>query len=115
MSLSEETNDVCPAPQKTAAFDPDRILTVALDICEGMLESGAEIHRVEDTAERICRAYGAERVEIFRLAGQHRDHRATFEQPAGIPLADEVREVGGEGDVEDRVGLGRLDLDRTLL
>ena len=49
-------------------YDPDRVLTVALDLCEGMLESGAEIHRVEDTAERICRAYGAERIEIFAIS-----------------------------------------------
>ncbi len=48
-------------------YDPDGVLTVALDICEGMLESGAETHRVEDTAERICSAYGADRVEIFAM------------------------------------------------
>jgi uncharacterized membrane protein YjjP (DUF1212 family) len=48
-------------------FDPDEVLTVALDLCECMLECGGEIHRVEDTAERICRAYGARRVEIFAM------------------------------------------------
>lgn len=48
-------------------FDPEEVLTVALDLCECMLECGAEVHRVEDTAERICRAYGAQRVEIFAM------------------------------------------------
>ncbi|MBQ8399032.1 MAG: threonine/serine exporter family protein [Clostridia bacterium] len=48
-------------------FDPEEVLTIAMDLCECMLECGAEIHRVEDTAERICRAYGAERVEIFAM------------------------------------------------
>ncbi|MBQ8911725.1 MAG: threonine/serine exporter family protein [Clostridia bacterium] len=54
-------------PQAFEGFDPEEVLTVALDLCECMLECGAEIHRVEDTAERICRAYGARRVEIFAM------------------------------------------------
>ncbi|MBQ8214994.1 MAG: threonine/serine exporter family protein [Clostridia bacterium] len=55
------------AEDPPAVFDPDEVLTVALDLCESMLECGAEVHRVEDTAERICRAYGAKRVEIFAM------------------------------------------------
>lgn len=58
-ALIEEEEPVC--------FDPDEVLTVAMDLCESMLECGAEVHRVEDTAERICRAYGAKRVEIFAM------------------------------------------------
>ena len=37
----------------------------ALNIGEEMLRSGAEISRVEDSIRRICKAYGAERVEVF--------------------------------------------------
>ena len=43
----------------------DRMLSLAIQISSGMLESGADIHRVEDTLERICRAYGAKEVEAF--------------------------------------------------
>ena len=43
------------------------MLCLALDIGEGMLKSGAEINRVEDTIERICKAYGAVHVEIFAI------------------------------------------------
>ena len=43
------------------------LLCLALDIGEGMLKNGAEISRVEDTIERICRAYGAEHVECFTI------------------------------------------------
>ena len=43
------------------------LLCLALDIGEGMLKCGAEIHRVEDTMERICKAYGAAHVEIFAI------------------------------------------------
>ena len=45
----------------------DRLLCTALDIGEGMLRSGGEISRVENTIERICFAYGAEHVEVFGI------------------------------------------------
>ncbi len=41
------------------------VLNCAMDIGEGMLTSGAEVHRVEDCLNRICRAYGAARVDAF--------------------------------------------------
>jgi len=43
------------------------LLCLALDVGEGMLRSGAEISRVEDSIERICRAYGAAHVEVFTI------------------------------------------------
>jgi len=45
----------------------DDLLRLALDVGEGMLKNGGEISRVEDTVERICRAYGAEHVEVFTI------------------------------------------------
>jgi len=47
--------------------EADTLLRIALDIGEGMLKSGGEINRVESTIERICKAYGAEHVEIFAI------------------------------------------------
>ena len=43
----------------------DNLLRISLDIGEGLLKSGAEIHRVEVTIEKICHSYGAEHVEVF--------------------------------------------------
>jgi len=43
----------------------DYMLCLALDIGEAMLVNGAEVHRVENTVSRLCRAYGAEHTEIF--------------------------------------------------
>lgn len=40
-------------------------LTCAMDIGEHLLISGAEIHRVEESINRICRAFGAKRVDVF--------------------------------------------------
>ena len=45
----------------------DNLARVALDIGEGLLKSGAEIHRVEDAIEHICKAYGAAHVEVFSI------------------------------------------------
>ena len=45
----------------------DAILCTALDVGEGMLRCGGEVHRTEDTIERICRAYGAVHVEVFSI------------------------------------------------
>ena len=43
------------------------LLCLALDVGEGMLKNGGEVARVEDTIERICRAYGAVHVEVFTI------------------------------------------------
>ena len=45
----------------------DLIVSSALDIAGVMLESGAEVRRVEDTIERICTAYGATKVDVFSI------------------------------------------------
>lgn len=46
--------------------ETEMIFTCAMDIGEGMLSSGAEVNRVEDTVSRICRAYGMT-VDIFSI------------------------------------------------
>lgn len=43
------------------------LLCLALDVGEGLLKNGAEVARVEDTIERICKAYGAVHVEVFTI------------------------------------------------
>jgi len=43
------------------------LLSAALDIGEQMHVSGAEIYRVEDCIQRICRAYGATDVDVFTI------------------------------------------------
>ena len=48
-------------------MNDEQLLTCALDVGEEMLCCGAEIHRVEDTVERIGLAYGARRVDAFTI------------------------------------------------
>ena len=40
-------------------------LTCVMDIGEQMLLHGAEVHRVEESIERMCTAMGAKRVDVF--------------------------------------------------
>ena len=54
--------------EKTAVTcDADSLLRIALDVGDGMIKCGGEISRVEDTVERICKAYGAVHVEVFSI------------------------------------------------
>ena len=41
------------------------LVDLAIDIGEGLLTSGAEIHRVEDTISRICLSSGAKDIDAF--------------------------------------------------
>ena len=50
---------------KTGNYDENRLLHLLLDMGEMLLDSGAEIKRVEDTLQRIGCAYGAARMNVF--------------------------------------------------
>lgn len=53
--------------QRDSRSFSDRLLCLALDVGEGMLKSGGEIHRVEESIEMICKAYGVAHVEVFAI------------------------------------------------
>jgi len=70
MNENKETaNQLFPtSSQKNSELTyADRVLSVALDLGEHLLHCGGEINRVENTIERICRAYGAKHVEVFTI------------------------------------------------
>lgn len=43
----------------------EKLLSYAMDIGEQMLKTGAEVHRVEESIQRMCRAFGAKRTDVF--------------------------------------------------
>lgn len=45
----------------------NRFLAEILDVGEMLLMHGAEVNRVEDTIERLCRAYGFVRSDVFTI------------------------------------------------
>lgn len=48
-----------------AKVDSRQLLPYVLDILQMMVESGAEIYRVEESAERMLTAYGFRRVDVY--------------------------------------------------
>ena len=48
-------------------MDYDALLDLSVDIGRGLLSSGAEIYRVEDSIGRILNAYGARRADVFAI------------------------------------------------
>lgn len=69
------------------------LLCLAMDIGEGMLKCGAEVSRVEDTIERVCRAYGAAHVEVFSIISVI---NATVRMPDGT-FSSQMRRVRSSG------------------
>jgi len=45
----------------------NEMLTLAIEMGRGMLKSGAEVARVEDTITRICAAYGCDEINVFTI------------------------------------------------
>ena len=56
------------------------LLSLSLDIGEQMHVAGAEIYRVEDCIQRICRAYGAIDVDVFTITSSI---VLTIQEPGG--------------------------------
>ena len=74
-------------------MDYNKILKGILDIGEAMINSGAEILRVEDSMYRLCRSYGFVRVNCWVISS---NIQATVETPDG-EIITQIRHVpGGE-------------------
>ena len=75
--------------------------TCAMDIGEQMLVCGAEVHRVEDSIQRMCLAMGASRIDIFIITSSM---VATVQTPDGETVTQTRRIKSTGTDIE------RLDL-----
>ena len=49
-------------------FEEDRVLELAVEMGEILLQSGAEVFRAEDTMRRFCRHYGLEACHFFVMS-----------------------------------------------
>lgn len=82
-----------------------QILASTLDVGEAMLVCGAEISRVEDTIDRICRAYGAQRADVFGITSSI---VVTFTPATGDPVT-QTRRIRAQS-----INLNRLELLNAL-
>lgn len=85
---------------KETAMNYSKLLQGILDIAEEMLVAGAEVSRVEDSVERMCEAYGCDRVNAFVITS---NIQVTMEDPEG-EIITQIRRV-----VRNDVNFDRLD------
>lgn len=45
----------------------DKVMSLALELGRKILEYGGDVHRVEDTITRICKAYGVKKVDVISI------------------------------------------------
>ncbi|MBQ8732772.1 MAG: threonine/serine exporter family protein [Oscillospiraceae bacterium] len=87
----------------------EKLLICIMEISQQMIEVGAEIYRIEESVTRICKAYGAVRVDVFATTS---NVIVSAEKPDGTVLTQTRRITGSGTDIEK---LHRLnDLVRTV-
>lgn len=96
-------------PHKREGLDYETLLTLAADLGFGLLESGAEIYRVEESIQRLLHAYGMEQTDPFVIPNCI---IVSFRTPEGLSMT-RVRRMPSHGtdiDLLERYN----DLCRTL-
>lgn len=74
-------------------MDYDRLLSLATDLGYGLLESGAEIYRVEESIQRLLHAYGVAQADPFVIPNCIIVSMVT---PEGVPMT-RVRRMPSHG------------------
>ena len=82
-----------------------KLLQAILDIAEEMLVCGAGVDRVEDSIERMCYAYGCDRVNAFIITS---NIQVTVEDPNG-EIITQIRRL-----VRNDTNFDRLDYLNNL-
>lgn len=94
------------------------ILNTVCDIGEQMLCSGAEVHRVEDSVERMCRAIGATRADVFIITSSMivtvytEDERAYTQSRRIHSINTDLERLHRMNDLCRRVSAGETDLEK---
>lgn len=107
------------AGDKKAAIDPKEVLDAAMQAGDILLENGAEIFRVEETMERICRYYGIESGNsfvlsngIFTTAGNEREE--IFAKVQHIPVSGtHLDRVAAVNQLSREIEAGSVDLEEV--
>lgn len=81
------------------------LLSCAMDIGEQMLVCGAEVHRVEDSMQRICASFGADRINVFIITSSM---VVTIYAPDGESFTETRRITGTNTDMEKLHRLNQL-------
>ncbi len=60
--LNADNENIC-----LQSYSANDVVRIALDIGEGLLKNGADVHVVEVAIDKICKTYGAAHVEVFTI------------------------------------------------
>lgn len=118
----EEASATIAAKEQTIAeagrMDQREVLDIAMEAGHILLENGAEIFRVEETIDRICRHYGVESENafvlsngIFLTAGSEREKR--FARVRHIPVKGaQLHRVAAVNQLSREIEEGKYDLEQ---
>lgn len=103
----------------TSFYTADYILSKALDVGENILRYGGEPHRIEDTVNRICTAYGAVKTDVFALpslvmAGVRMSDGTTCTQMRRVyKTANNMYRLDMLNDISRKICSGEISLDEV--
>lgn len=101
-NASQHVQIVAPPRLAEAPEDERLVLETAMEAGRLLLENGAEIFRVEETMERICRHFGVESCDFFVLSNGIFTTGGHYDGEAGSLFA-RVQHIPVKGSQLDRV------------
>ena len=119
----EEINQVYGAVEGTPEYAEKvrmkRVLALALEAGRILLKNGAEIFRVEDTIDHICRRFNIESVDYFVLSNgifitAECDDSEIFAKVKYIPMSDSHLGIVSEvNDLSREISAGKIGLEEA--
>ncbi len=103
-----------------AEVDLKRVVNFALDAGRILLKNGAEIFRVDETIQRICKRYHVEEVDTFVLShaifiNAERDGEEVYSKIKHVPLSSANLEIVAEvNDLSRKITAGMINLDEAI-
>lgn len=117
-SVEKNTNNTLEN-LNTSLYTADYILSKALDIGENILKCGGEPHRIEDTINRICSAYGAVKTDVFAITSlivvgiRMKDGTSCTQVRRVYKTANNMYRLDMLNDISRKVCSGEITLDEV--
>lgn len=106
--------------QLDAEVDLKKVVNFALNAGRTLLKNGAEIFRVDETIQRICKRYHVEEVDTFVLShaifiNAERDGEEVYSKIKHVPLSSANLAIVAEvNDLSRKITAGMISLDEAI-
>lgn len=103
-----------------AEVDIKKVVNFALNAGRILLKNGAEIFRVDETIQRICKRFHVEEVDTFVLShaifiNAERDGEEVYSKIKHVPLSSANLEIVAEvNDLSRKITAGMINLDEAI-